>query len=74
MAKFKSFLVSRDPNHRLVVQKDGKTYSMPPTDSGLADLTQIKEISGLDALSDEARITERSHIPDPLLERLLQGY
>lgn len=72
-SKLKSFLVGHDPNHRLLVEKDGKMYSMPPAVNGLADSTRIIEISGFDALSDNARITERSHLSDPLLERLMRG-
>lgn len=70
----KHYLVSNDPVFRAVVQSDNGTFIAFPNTGGKIDTTQPVVIPGFHALSDQAGISERSHLPDPTLERVATAF
>lgn len=71
----KNYLISNDPNYRAAVQTDsGHTVVFPHADGGKIDGNRPTLIGGLHELSDNAGISERSHLGDPTLERLATAF
>lgn len=71
----RNFFISGDPTYRAAVQTDdGRLVAFPHAEGGKIDGTRPALIDGFQVLSDEAGISERSHLGDPVLERLATSF
>ena len=70
-----NFLISNDPRFRAVtVTDDGTHIAFPHAAGGKIDGMKPTVIDGFHALSDDAGISHRSHLPDPTIERLVTEF
>lgn len=71
----RQFFVTGDDNVRAITETDdGILIAFPPADGGKIDGTNPRVLSGFEELSDNAGIVERSHLPDPTLERFASQF
>ena len=71
---FRTFLVSNDAVRAVVVTDDDTHVAFPRTDNNLIDTREPKVISGFEDLSDDAGISEQSHLPNHTLERVTKTF
>ena len=68
------FLISNDPKYRAATRLDNGTIIAYPNADGKIDTRTPVVISDFSDLSDRAGITQRTHLPDPTLERVAQAF
>lgn len=68
------FLISNDPNYRAATRLDNGIIIAYPNAGGKIDIRTPVVISDFSELSDRAGISERSHLPDPTLERVADAF
>lgn len=71
----RNFLISNDPNFRAVTVTDNGTHiAFPHAEGGKIDGRNPVQIPGFHALSDNAGISQRSHLSDPTIERIVTEF
>ena len=71
----RNFLISNDPVYRAAVLTDGGDYvAFPHAAGGKIDGNSPVTIPDFSVLSDGAGISERSHLSDPTLERIVTQF
>ena len=68
------FLISNDTKFRAATKLDNGTIIAYPNAEGKIDTRTPVVISDFSVLSDGAGISQRSHLPDPTLERVAQAF
>lgn len=71
----RNFLISNDPKFRAAsVTEDGTIVAFPHADGGKIDGTKPQVLNSFEELSDNAGISERSHVPDNTIERIVTEF
>ncbi len=71
----RNFLISNDPKYRAATYtEEGLLIAFPHAEGGKIDGGKPVVIENFSVLSDKAGITERSHLPDPVLESIVTKF